>query len=326
MNNFTKGLSEAEYKRLSRFNKMQKNRRGRKAPARVPAKLTRTSAFAPKRRGLITDSKFCRMYVVPKHSVVRVSGRELGTQHRDGMYGLFRVKQTKKLGNGGPKSAIGVPYPFEYEARTTWRELLGLMRVKIHVNNLLSLLSVFEDIKKVVITVYEGDPEEILKKEKNGLLAGSGGQMSSIINDIIWNGVDLDSEVVITYGSWAATMMQKAHLVSLNADVQFALKSDHAKSFWPYIDSQNSHTFIDEDMLAGLAGRNLWGENETSASRAQFRKDCRQAFNDMVKAKGLRGWHEEIKGYGRKKWRRYHYKHELERQMDLDLQEVLPLG
>jgi len=263
---------------------------------------------------------------VPKHSVIRVSGRELGTQHRDGMYGLFRVKETRRLGNGSPKSAVGVAYPFEYEARTTWRELLLLMRVKVHVNNLLSLLGVFEDIKKVVITVYEGDPEEILKKEKEGRLVGDGGQMGSIINDIVWKGVDLDSEVFITYGGWAATMMQKAHLVSLNADVQFALKSDHAKTFWPYIDSQNCHTFVDENMLAGLAGRDLWGDDETSATRAQFRKDCRQAFNDMVNAEGLRDWRAEVRGHGRRKWRRYHYRHALDRQMDLELQGVLPLG
>jgi len=121
-------------------------------------------------------------------------------------------------------------------------------------------------------------------------------------------------------------MMQKAHLVSLNADVQFALKSDHAKSFWPYIDSQNSHNFVDEDMLAALAGRNLWTAPETSATRSQFRKDCRQAFDDMVLAGGLKSWREEVRGKGRRKSRRYHYVHALERQMELGLAEVAAVG
>jgi hypothetical protein len=143
--------------------------------------------------------------------------------------------------------------------------------------------------------------------------------MGSIINDIVWQGVELDSPVIISYGGWAASMMQKAHLVSLNADVQFALNSDHAKSFWPYIDSQNNNTWVDETILAALAGRVLFGPDETSASRSQFRKDCRQAFEDMVRAGGLESRDEEVVGRGRQKTRRYHYRHALKRQMDLGL-------
>ncbi len=44
--------------------------------------------------------------------------------------------------------------------------------------------------------------------------------------------------------------IEKAHLVSINADVQFRLKSDFAKTFWPFIDSQPEFTYIDEDRLA----------------------------------------------------------------------------
>jgi len=80
---------------------MQRNRRGRAHPANVPAKLTRTSAFAPKRRGLITDSSFRRVYLVPKQSVIEVSGRELGSQHRDAMYALFRVPQRSSTTSSG---------------------------------------------------------------------------------------------------------------------------------------------------------------------------------------------------------------------------------
>ena len=78
-------------------------------------------------------------------------------------------------------------------------------------------------------------------------------------------------------------------------------------------------------MLAALAGRDLWAEHETSATRAQFRKDCRQAFDDMIAAAGLKSWHVEIKGSGRKKWHRYHYVHALlrqvERQMEFELEQ-----
>ena len=82
-----KELTPEEKRRLERVS----GRRGRQRPAKVPARLVRTSAFAPKRRGLITDSSFQRLYVVRGHSVVRVSGRELGTQHRDALYAVFRL-------------------------------------------------------------------------------------------------------------------------------------------------------------------------------------------------------------------------------------------
>ena len=58
--------------------------------------------------------------------------------------------------------------------------------------------------------------------------------------------------------------------MSLNADIQFALKSDHAKTFWPYIDSMNNHHYVDEEVLAGLAGRDLWGELEDKITRGHF--------------------------------------------------------
>jgi hypothetical protein len=101
--------------------------------------------------------------------------------------------------------------------------------------------------------------------------------------------------------------------------VQFRLKSDHAKNFWPFIDSQPNFTFIDEERLAQLAGRELWTAHETSATRAQFRKECREAFRDMQMAGGLKSWREEVTGSGRTKSRRYHYIHALPRQMELAL-------
>lgn len=87
-----KALTDAERRRLARFEASKANRRGRKAPAVMPSRLARTSAFAPRKEGLVTDSAFQRLYVVRPHTVVEVRGRELGSQHRDALYALFRLR------------------------------------------------------------------------------------------------------------------------------------------------------------------------------------------------------------------------------------------
>lgn len=302
----TRSLTEAERKRLEKF----KNTRGRKQPAKIPARLARTSAFAPKRTLLNTDSKFERLYVVPGHSIIKVSGRELGTQHRDTIYAVFRLPHTvvRTRREGASQS---LPWSKIYETRTTWRELLSAMKRSAHTNNLMTLMEVFEDIKKVAFTIYEGPQEDVLRAYKAQDIAALGangrGGMGSLIDSVEWKGLTLDSEVVVRYGDWSATMIERAKLVSLNADVQFRLKSDHAKTFWPYIDSMNRHFYVDEDTLAALAGRDLWGDKETKTTRGQFRKDCKQAFDDMVKAEGILSYKVEQTGVGRVKKRRYLY-------------------
>jgi hypothetical protein len=322
-------LSEAELRRLERLERTRANKRGRKNPAAVPARLARTSAFAPKRRNLITDSKFRRTYIVPGHSYIEVAGRELGSQHRDALYAVFRLKPRR----------IQVPNPnFDqrrpthpdngrmlsiYETQTTWRELVTTLGLSEHPNNLLTLLTVYEELQTVVIRVQEGDPAKIQEANRRGMLGGAGMQ-GNIINSISWDGVNLDSRVTVRYGEWVREMIEKTRLVSLNAEVQFALSSDHAKSFWPYIDSMVGHSYIEEAMLAALASRDLWSDYETSATRAQFRKDCRQAFADMVKAGGLKSFRIEVTGTGRKKARRYHYIHALPRQIELKLGALTP--
>ena len=85
-------LTDRERKRLDRFEKMQQNRRGRSSPAVMPSKLARTAAFAPRKKNLVTDSNFKRVYEFRPHTVVEVSGRELGTQHRDALYALFKLR------------------------------------------------------------------------------------------------------------------------------------------------------------------------------------------------------------------------------------------
>lgn len=320
-------LSEAERKRLARHKDRLKNRRGRRNPAKIPARLARTSAFAPKRKALITDSDFERLYVVPGHSVIRVSGRELGTQHRDAIYAIFRLprKRVEVRREEIASRMHAIPWVSVFETRTNWRKLLQAMGRTEHANNLMTLLQTLEEIKKVVFTIFEGDQARIIKAyEEQSLdrLAGTGaGGMGSLLDNVTWEGLELDSEVLIRYGDWSANMIQLAKLVSLNADVQFALRSDHAKTFWPYIDSMNGHTYVDEDVLAGLAGRQLWSDKETKTTRGQFRKDCKQAFEDMVRAGGLTEWRHEVVGDGRQKSRRYHYRMAGE-QIELDLRPV----
>ncbi|MGE3779865.1 MAG: hypothetical protein AB7F89_21940 [Pirellulaceae bacterium] len=138
--------------------------------------------------------------------------------------------------------------------------------------------------------------------------------MGNLLHDIEWTGLGLDDRVRISYGDWTASMVVSAKLVSLNADVQFELTSDYAKSFWPYIDSMTQHTWVEEDMLAHLIGRDLWSAGETSRSRAEFRKLCRKSFDDMVRAGGLVSWRVEVRGAGRKKSHRYHYAHKLRQE------------
>ena len=314
----TPELSDADLKRLDRVGK----RRGRNRPAKVPARLARTSAFAAKRRGLITDSKFERIYRVPGHSVVRVSGRELGTQHRDALYAVFRLPHEKVAVKMEAREGLSA-YLSLLVVDTTWRELLKAMGLTEHVNNIAGLHYAFKDIKQVVITVYEGDEERNLELYRMGKLPQDAGRIGNLLHDIEWSGLGLDDRVRISYGDWTAKMVASAKLVSLNADVQFALNSDYAKSFWPYIDSLTLHSWVDEDMLAHLIGRDLWGADETSHSRGEFRKLCRKAFDDMVRAGGLVSWRVEVRGAGRKKTHRYHHVHAL-RHGDGRLE--LPMG
>jgi hypothetical protein len=323
--NVKKALSEPEMARLERKMRTLQNRRGRKQPAVMPDRLARTSAFTPRRQGLITDSNFTRVYEVPGYSVVEVKGRELGSQHRDAIYALFRL----------PRARVTMPNPVyrpgtfiaptisHYQTSTTWRELLTVMGRSEHVNNLLSLLQVFEEIQQVVVIIHEGrsleQMDNIRKTRRGGMLPDTPGSVSSIITDLKWDGAQLDSQVEVRYGASVLEMIEKAHLVSINAEVQFRLKSDHAKTFWPFIDSQPNFTYVDEARLAQLAGRDLWADHETSANRAQFRKECREAFRDMQAAGGLTEWREEVTGSGHKKSRRYHYIHATPRQLELEL-------
>lgn len=305
-----------------------KNRRGRTRPARVPSKLTRTSAFVPRRQGLITDRKFSRTYEVPGGSVCTVTGGELGTQHRDVVVAIFRhpaERGTMTNPQYNPKSKHYLDLQKEvpvYFVKTTWRGMIESMENKPHQNNLRTLLDLFHDLQAVSICMEEGSLDEVLAARERGELAGRG-VSSSVIYKVEWSGKDLDDTLTVIYGDYVRHAIDSHYLVSLNAEVQFKLKNDHAKTFWPYIDSQPNNHFIDEDLLAALAGRSLHSEEETSKTRNNFRVTCRKAFDDMIAAGGLASYKEEVIGKGRNKSRRYYYKHALQRQIEIDLDDDL---
>jgi hypothetical protein len=318
-------LTEDQLRLLERAERSKQNRRGRKKPSVMPDRLARTSAFTPRRQGLITDSNFVRVYEVPGYSVVEVKGRELGSQHRDAIYALFRLPRIKAT-VPNPDYRRGTflsPTKTHFETHTTWRELLRAIGRIEHLNNLLTMMQVLSEIRQVNFIVHQGkslkDMDRIHKARSRDMLPDRPGSVSGLIENIEWDGGQLDSKIVVQFGPTVLQMIEKAALVSINADVQFRLKSDHAKTFWPFIDSQPNFSFVDEERLAQLAGRDLWGEGETSATRAQFRKECREAFNDMQSVGGLSEWREEVTGTGRTKSRRYFYAHASPRQLELDL-------
>jgi hypothetical protein len=134
-----KSLSERERKRLERFEKAWANRRGRSQPAVLPSSMARTGAFSPRRFGLNTDSSFIRIYTVRPHSVVEVRGRELGTQHRDILYALFRLRARKEV-EPNPAYNPNISGPempgkelIYFHTQCTWRDLLRAAGKKAHV-------------------------------------------------------------------------------------------------------------------------------------------------------------------------------------------------
>ncbi|MEM9356269.1 MAG: hypothetical protein AAGB04_08650 [Pseudomonadota bacterium] len=213
--NSSPSMRRAEVRRIERFKNTRRNRRGRKAPARIPHRLTRTNAFAPTYRNLNTDSEFERLYIVPKHSVIRVSGRELGVGHRDITTGVFRHDyvayeiHNPQYDKYSAWSRNNQPTFQVFEVITTWRKLLEAMQLTPHIHNLMTLFGYFEDIKKVFFTVFEGNPDDLLERGLDGklrlkpeVMEQYEGQMGNLFGDIRWTGLDLDSELRIQYGSW----------------------------------------------------------------------------------------------------------------------------
>ncbi|MCR0984067.1 hypothetical protein [Roseomonas populi] len=294
-----KFLSEVERKRLARLERTKQNARGRRAPAVMPSRLARTSAFAARVHGLDTDSNFRRTYIVPPHSVVEVAGRELGTRHRDALVALFRLraKRVEARTETGQKIVV-------CQTETTWRELLAASGLTIHVTNLLTALRVLQELQRVTIRIFRGSHEEYLRAEARGMLAGAGWS-DALIGRIEWDGAQLDSKLTVSYGEWVRRTLEERHLVAVDADVYFKLKSDYARCWWPYIDSQPAHSWINVELLASLAGRDYRAEE--TKKRVKLREEVRQALADMQQAGGLTSWVEEVVGSGRAKTYRYRY-------------------
>lgn len=310
MSDAAKQLSEVEKRRLERFERSKANRRGRKAPAVMPSRLARTSAFAPRRKGLITDSAFQRLYIVRPHTVVEVRGRELGSQHRDALYALFRMRarRTEAVAAEGPIAL--------YHTKATWRELLTATGRTAHVNNLGTMLRVFEELRSVSFRFYRGDFAQYEAAASAGRLPGAG-YSDNLLGHIEWDGITLDSMVKVTYGEWVRQMFESRSLASIDGETYFKLRSDYAKAFWPFIDSQPDYTWVAVETLADLAGRNY--ATETTRQRLKFREECRQAFDDMITAGGLSSWACDEVGAGRAKSYRYRYVHALPKQSPADV-------
>ncbi|TPG38243.1 hypothetical protein EAH89_29540 [Roseomonas nepalensis] len=311
---------EKEIARLQRFEKTRANRRGRQNPAVLPAKLTRTSAFAPRKKGLDLD-RTTRIYAVKPHSVVEVHGRELGSQHRDALYALFRVRAARfELSNPEWREGADFRVPKNiviYETSTTWRALLQATGRTAHVNNLATLLRSLEEMRSVSFRIYSGTYEQYEAGIAKGRLPGAGFS-DTLISEISWSGVDLDSRLSIRYGKWVRDMFESRTLVSLDGDTYFKLKSDYAKSIWPFIDGKPSHSWIDDVDIAALCGEDYL--NAPIKRRVKFRGEIRQAFDDLVRAGGLASWSCDAIGVGRVKTYRYRWNHQRLRQAELDLQ------
>ena len=313
---------------LTRSERSTKNKRGRVNPSKVPAKLTRTSAFLPQSNNLNTDRNFEKVYVVPGYSVLRISGGELGYQHRDALYTLFRLTPSLNIPEEYRRQLTGALRHNEVYlcAQSTWRELLDLSGVSPHVNTILTLKKLLQDFQHTLIEEVIGDPEVILEKQKKGRLGGPGSSLP-VITGIFWGGDGLNDKIAVVYGESVQKAFRDRYLVSLDHEVQRELKTGYGKSIWPFIDGQPNYTYLPEDTITALIGVNIW-EDQTLPTgkvlkayniRADFRKKCRKAFQDMQEKGGLASWNIVKERKRGKTLHTYHYIHGKTRQLELGL-------
>jgi hypothetical protein len=294
-------LSKAEQDRLQRLQRTRsrapaKKPRKTKRPSRVPTDLARTSAFAPRVVNLAA-ADFEQVYVVEGGSVIEVRGRELGSQHRDALYALFRLptRNVKMTSQDGRTETV-------FESQVRWGDIVEAQGLSRHVNNLLTVLRVLEDIKSVNIRVYEGTVEDYEKARENRLLAGKGFS-ENLLTRIDWDGVSLDSRVTVRYGEWVRKMFSARNICQIS-EAYFRLSSDYAKSIWPYIDSYPVMEHLDEEIIGCLVHCDVVGENYER--RGKFRQTCKNAFDDMIRAGCIESYRiTEVKGPGRMRLRRY---------------------
>jgi hypothetical protein len=247
--------------------------------SQVPTDLARTSAFAPYRN--LSKSTVKRAFVVD-NSVVEVEGQELGVQHRDALYALFRLdKQSVRV-----KAEVDSPnlplMPDIVVTRTTWRMLLHAMNMHEHKTNLKTVLKTFEQLRATNIRVFEGGLDEYRRAEAAGDLAAGVGRSQSILRDITWEGNKLDNVVVIEYGH----VLRNLKALTQIRPVYFELKTDYAKSILPFLDSHPETNQVSETDIALLLNRDLSTGSYSQVSK--FRDRARAAFEDMQRCGALK--------------------------------------
>ena len=271
-------------------------RRLRRSSANVPTDLARTSAFAPRRSGLKTVN-FKRTYVVGD-SIVEVEGRELGTQHRDALYALFKLE---------PKSVRmkaeepGLPMMNFVLVQVSWREMLHALNLNEHQTNLKTVLKTFEQLRSVNIRVYAGGLDAYNSAQVTGELPEGEGYSDNLLGKIHWTGKALDSTLTVQYGDWLREVI-RTDFVGLRPEY-FHLTSDYAKTILPFIESNLDAKSLNEADIGRLVDRDI--SNESRQQVFKFRGYVDIAFNDMQRVGAIKSFQVEEIWEGRKKFMRY---------------------
>ena len=279
-------------------------RKLRQGSAKVPTDLARTSAFAPRRAGLKTQS-FRRTYIVGD-SIVEVEGRELGTQHRDALYALLKLE---------PRSVHmkaeepGLPMMNFVLVQVTWREMLHALNLNEHKTNLRTVLNVFEQLRSVNIRVFAGGIETYRRSEEAGELPDGEGFSDNLLGKIHWQGKSLDSTLTVQYGDWLREVI-RTDFVGLRPEY-FSLKSDYAKTLLPFIESNPDKCTLGEAEIGELVDRDI--RNESRQQLFKFRTYVDAAFKDMQRVGALASFQVEEVWEGRKKFMRYSWERSVRR-------------
>ncbi|MDE4063863.1 hypothetical protein [Phaeobacter gallaeciensis] len=265
-------LSEKSRKRQEAI-KQRRQRLSRK-PAKVPTELARSGMFRPTKQYLNQQTTSYTLEV-GNWAKISVVGKELGIAHKDTLMAVFRQNARTIMDNSPESSQIekwGIAAKTKSVVYTTWRGLLQAQNKSAHVNNITTQAGLLEDLSSLIVSfrIHEGR---------------RGGGSGSLI-EVLFDGFELDSRVQISYGQHVKQIMAAKQIVYLDAEAYYTLKSDYAKAFFSFIDSQPNNSWVDESILAQIVGRDIWRENWQQ--RGDFRKYCVRAFNDFEASGYLR--------------------------------------
>ncbi|WP_404381463.1 hypothetical protein [Caenispirillum salinarum] len=277
-----------EQDRLERALKRHPGYRGRTMPACLLPALARTSAFAPRSRNLNRTAGSTRLYEIPNVNVVKVTGPELGIQHRMLLTALLR-HHVNIIDLAG-RSMIAV-------VSVTWRDLLKSMNKGAHPNNIDTYFNALRDLDTAQISVWRGSWTQY-QAQLWGYETDKNADFSApLITSARCTGLTPNDEIRVHFGPDAARDFKEGNLVSVDADVFFRLRSDYAKSLWPVIDGHKKFFFLHESTIASYVGLDLrrtgWREWQT------FRRSTKRAFEAMKAAGGLEDWYVEEGKQGR---------------------------